>query len=194
MSNRGRQALTTVAWGLLIALCLATGLAVHRLWKFRGEIEKLAVRLSLDVGPESTLLYDSDNKLISALFEQHRIAVRLEEMSPSLINAVLVTEDRRFFDHSGVDLRRIVAAFVVNQRAGAIVQGGSTITQQLVRSVVLDNHRNYKRKITEAVLARRLEENIQAGDPRSLSQPRLFWRRLLRGGGGVDWVFRQTRR
>ncbi len=158
MSNRRRQALITVAWGLLITLCLATGLAIHRLWTFRAEIETLANRLSLNVGPESTLLYDSNNNLISALFEQHRIAVRLEEMSPHLIRAVLVTEDRRFFDHDGVDLRRIVAAFIVNQRAGQIVEGGSTITQQLVRSILLDNDRNYTRKFKEAVLARRLEE------------------------------------
>src|SRR4029453_19289198 len=158
MANRRRQALMTVAWGVLIALCLGTGLVVHRLWKFRAEIENLATRLSLEVGPESTLLYDNNNNLISALFEQHRIAVRLEEMAPSLINAVLVTEDRRFFQHDGVDLRRIVAAFVVNQKAGASVQGGSAITQQLVRSILLENDRNYKRKIKEAVLARRLEE------------------------------------
>src|SRR5687768_7105346 len=129
MSNRRQRALMTVVWGVLVALCLATGWVVHRLWTFRAEIETLATRLSLDVGPESTLLYDSKNNLISALFEQHRIAVRLEEMSPHLIRAVLVTEDRRFFDHDGVDVRRIIAAFIVNQRAGHIVEGGSTITQ-----------------------------------------------------------------
>jgi hypothetical protein len=70
----------TVAWGVLIAMGLATGLAVHQLWKFRSEVEQLADQLTLDVGPESTLLYDKDNNLISALYEEHRIAVRLEEM------------------------------------------------------------------------------------------------------------------
>jgi penicillin-binding protein 1A len=153
-----------VAWTLLIVCGLATGLAVHQLWEFRRGVEKLADRLTLDVGPESTLLYDTNNNLISALFEEHRIAIRLEEMSPHLTTAVLVTEDRRFFDHDGVDLRRIAAAFVANQKAGEIVEGGSTITQQLVRSILLDPERTYSRKLKEAILARRLEERYSKRD------------------------------
>jgi penicillin-binding protein 1A len=156
--SKARQALTYAAWTVLIVLGVATGIAVHRLWDFRNGLERLADRLTLDVGPESTLLYDANNNLVSALFEEHRIAVRLEEMSPHLVNAVLITEDRRFFDHDGIDLRRIVMAAVANQRAGAIVQGGSTITQQLVRSILLSREKNYTRKIKEAILARRLEE------------------------------------
>ena len=155
---KGRQALMMVAWGVLIVLGLGAGLAVHRLWKFRSELERLADRLTLDVGPESTLIYDNGNNLVSALFEEHRIAVRLEEMSQYLVNAVLATEDQRFFDHDGVDVRRIIAAAVANQQAGEIKEGGSTITQQLVRSILLDRSRNYTRKIKEAILARRLEE------------------------------------
>lgn len=148
----------TVAWTVLVVVGLAAGFAVHRLWEFRRGLERLADELSLDVGPESTLLYDTNNNLISALFEEHRIKIRLEEMSPKFTSAVLVTEDRRFFDHDGVDLRRIAAAFLANQRAGEIVEGGSTITQQLVRSILLVPERTYTRKIKEAILARRLEE------------------------------------
>jgi penicillin-binding protein 1A len=148
----------TVAWAVLIVMGVATGLAVHRLWQFRSELERLADELTLDVGPESTLLYDKDNNLISALFEEHRIAVRLEEMSPHLVNAVLVTEDRRFYDHDGIDIRRILAAAVANQKAGEIVEGGSTITQQLVRSILLTREQTYSRKVKEAILARRIEE------------------------------------
>ena len=153
-----RTAMMTVAWAVLIVVGLATGLAVHRLWSFRSDVEKLADRLTLDVGPESTLLYDKDNNLISALYEEHRIAVRLDEMSPHLINAVLVIEDRRFYDHDGIDIRRILAAAVANQQAGEIVEGGSTITQQLVRSMLLGREQTYSRKIKEAILARRVEE------------------------------------
>ena len=157
MSKR-RQVLMTVAWAVLIVVGLAAGLVVHRLWVFRGEVEELADQLTLDVGPESTLLYDQDNNLISALYEEHRIAVRLEEMSQHLVNAVLVTEDRRFYDHDGIDIRRILAAAVANQKAGEIVEGGSTITQQLVRSILLTREQTYSRKIKEAILARRIEE------------------------------------
>ncbi|MBA3271081.1 MAG: PBP1A family penicillin-binding protein [Acidobacteria bacterium] len=156
--NKTRHAQVFVTWSVLIVLGVATGVAMHRLWEFRSAVERLAARLTLDVGPESTLLYDANDRLMSALFAEHRIIVRLEEMSPYLINAVLVTEDRRFYDHDGIDMRRIMVAAVANHRAGEIVQGGSTITQQLVRSTLLNREKNYTRKLTEAILARRLEE------------------------------------
>lgn len=153
-----RPALTYIALGVLLVLGIATGLVVQRLWILRAEVEQLADQLKLDAGPESTLLYDADNELVAAVFEQHRIGVGLDKMSPHIVNAVIATEDKRFFKHHGVDIRRIVKAAVENQRAGEIVQGGSTITQQLVRSILLNREKSYTRKIKEAFLARRLEE------------------------------------
>jgi 1A family penicillin-binding protein len=158
MTIKGQSPLVYLLSAALIVLCVVSGAAVQRLWQIRSGIERLAERLTLDAGPESTLIYDGDDNLISALFEEHRIAVPLEEISPHLVNAVLVTEDKRFYDHDGIDLRRIAMAFVANQRAGDIVQGGSTITQQLVRSILLSREKSYTRKLTEAILARRLEE------------------------------------
>lgn len=153
-----RQPLVYVLWGVLIVMGAAAGTAVHRLWDLRNGIESLADQLSLEIGPESTLLFDANEQVLSAIYEEHRIAVPLDGVSPHLINAVLVTEDRRFYEHDGVDLPRIVMAGVANLRAGEIVQGGSTITQQLVRSIILDRERRFMRKFKEAVLARRLEE------------------------------------
>jgi len=143
---------------VLIVAGIGAGIVMHRLWEFRNGLERMADGLTLDAGPESTLIYDAKNNLVSALFEEHRIGVTLAEMSPHLINGVLVTEDRRFFDHDGIDPRRIVMAAIANQRAGEIVQGGSTITQQLVRSILLNREKSYMRKLREAILARRLEE------------------------------------
>jgi penicillin-binding protein 1A len=148
----------SLVWALIGAMGVAAGAAVHKLWVFRDGVERLADQLTLDAGPESTLLYDGGDNLVSALFEEHRITVPLDEMSPHLVNAVLVTEDKRFYDHDGLDLRRILMAALANRRAGEIVQGGSTITQQLVRSILLDREKNYTRKIKEALLAQRLEE------------------------------------
>ena len=153
-----RQPLLYVTWALLVVLGVAAGVAVQRLWMFRGELERLASRLTLDVGPESTLIYDANNNLVSALFEEHRIGVRLEEISPQMLNAILAIEDKRFYDHDGIDVRRIIQAAIVNARRGEIVQGGSTITQQLVRSILLTREQNYLRKIKEAILGRRLVE------------------------------------
>ena len=67
-------------------------------------------------------------------------------MSPHLVNGVLAIEDRRFFDHDGIDPRRIIMAAIANQRAGEIIQGGSTITQPLVRSMLLNRQKSYVRK------------------------------------------------
>lgn len=88
-----------------------------------------------------------------------REPTRLEEMPPHLVEAVLVVEDRRFFDHPGVDLRRVLGAAWANLQAGHIVQGGSTITQQLVRSLVLTRERSFARKLREAELAFWLERS-----------------------------------
>ena len=86
--------------------------------------------------------------------------VMLEQMSEPLQQAVLAAEDRRFYEHNGVDFRRIGAAMVANFRRGRIVQGASTITQQFVRANVLDRSRTYGRKFREAWLSHRLEEKF----------------------------------
>ena len=141
----------------------------------------------------STLIYDSKDRLISALYKEHRIPVTLEEMSEPLVAAVLATEDRRFYEHHGVDAAASAASMVANLRRGRIVQGGSTITQQFVRGAFLDRSKTYGRKIREAWLAHRLEVEVQqARDSTGVSQPRLSRRRLLRRAGRVAGLLRQA--
>ena len=84
----------------------------------------------------------------------------LDQMPDHLIDAVLAIEDRRFYDHSGIDLRGIARAFVRNLGAGQVVQGGSTITQQLVKILYLEQDRTYKRKLQELVIAVWLEARL----------------------------------
>jgi membrane peptidoglycan carboxypeptidase len=153
-----RRWIATAGWTLAILFGLATGIVVQRLWVLRADVEELAQHLAIDHGPESTLVYDANDQLVSALFEQHRISVTLDAISPQVVNAFVAIEDKRFFRHHGLDYRRILKSAFVNVRAGEIVQGGSTITQQLVRSVLLSREQTYARKLKEAVLARRLEE------------------------------------
>jgi 1A family penicillin-binding protein len=86
--------------------------------------------------------------------------VPIEEFPQHLIDAVVSTEDRRFYEHSGIDLRGIARAFVSNVTAGEVVQGGSTITQQLVKILYLERDRTYKRKLQEAVIAFWLESRL----------------------------------
>ncbi|GEM_PF-2427257 len=82
-----------------------------------------------------------------------RSRVNLDEISTHFVDAVIAVEDRRFFNHIGIDPRRMVAAFWENRKAGKIVQCGSRITQQLVKNSFLNAEPTYARKIRECVLA-----------------------------------------
>jgi penicillin-binding protein 1B len=94
--------------------------------------------------------------LVGSIYPAHaedRVLVRRDELPASLVEGLLAVEDRRFFEHGGVDLRGIARAVVANLRAGRAVQGGSTLTQQLVKNFILTPERSLTRKINEALLA-----------------------------------------
>ena len=78
---------------LLIALSIAAGAALYSIWEIKQDVDAVAARFTLDPGPQSTLIYDSKDRLISSLYKEHRIPVTLEEMSEPLLDAVLVTEE-----------------------------------------------------------------------------------------------------
>ncbi len=91
---------------------------------------------------------------------KHDDSTRLEDMPDHFIKAVLSTEDRRFYDHLGIDLIGTARAISVNTRASGVVQGGSSITQQLAKNLFLTNERSLERKIKEAFLALWLESRL----------------------------------
>jgi penicillin-binding protein 1A len=104
--------------------------------------------------------------------------VGLEEMPDHLVKAVLATEDRRFFDHFGIDIFGTARAIQENARAGGVVQGGSSITQQLAKNLFLSNERTLQRKIKEAYLALWLEANLSKREIL-----KLYLDRAYMGGG-----------
>jgi penicillin-binding protein 1B len=89
-----------------------------------------------------------------------KIQVQFSEIPAALRNAVTATEDQRFFDHNGIDWRGICRALWIDLRKGEIVQGGSTITQQLIKNAFLTNERSWRRKIKEASMALILESRL----------------------------------
>ena len=94
--------------------------------------------------------------LVGSIYPAHsedRVLVRRDELPESLVQALLAVEDRRFFEHAGIDLRGIARALVANIRAGGAVQGGSTLTQQLVKNFILTSERSLVRKVNEAWMA-----------------------------------------
>ena len=106
---------------------------------------------------QATTVYDVANQPVFAFYREQRIDVPLSRVSPHLVHAIVTTEDRRFFEHRGVDGWRILAAAWNNLLEGRAAQGGSTITQQLARQSFLTPDKTLRRKLKEAILAARLE-------------------------------------
>ena len=142
---------------LLVILSLAAGATGYVIWQIKADVDLATTRLTLDPGPASSVIFDSKDQPISALYREHRLPVALEEMSDELVRAVIVTEDRHFYEHDGIDRRRILASMFRNLREGRVTQGASTITQQFARAAVLDRSRTYGRKLREVWMAQRLE-------------------------------------
>ncbi len=106
---------------------------------------------------QTSFIYDADGNLITDYKgTENRVMVSIADMPANLQHAFVAVEDARFYSHNGVDIKRIVGAFISNFLSGS-QQGGSTITQQLIKNTVLSAEQSYKRKIQEAYLAMQLE-------------------------------------
>jgi penicillin-binding protein 1A len=114
---------------------------------------------------------------------RHNDAIPLDQFPDHLIKATLATEDRRFYEHFGIDVAGTFRAFLTNARAGGVVQGGSSITQQLAKNLFLSNERTIERKVKEAFLAAWLEFRLPKNEIL-----KLYLDRAYLGGGtfGVD--------
>ena len=109
---------------------------------------------------QATLLLDAHGKPAFTIFSEQRIEVPLSQMSRHLVQAIVAVEDQRFYDHSGVDVVRILGAAVNNLRENRAAQGGSTLTQQLARQSFLTTDKTFRRKVKEVILAARLEREF----------------------------------
>ncbi len=110
--------------------------------------------------PEATLVYSADHVLLARVFRENRTNVPLKDIPLNLRHATVAIEDRRFYEHSGVDMRGVARAVYANLRGRRLTQGGSTITQQLARNVYLTQRRTIQRKIQEIFLAILIERNF----------------------------------
>jgi len=140
----------------LVAACVVTGLAVGAILYFRRDLPNIA-RLQSIAPPVKTTIFDRHGTPISELFQENRLIVPLREVPKPLVDAFLATEDARFHEHWGVSLIDTFRAIIVNIREGRKAQGGSTITQQLVRNLYLTHEKAFTRKIKEALIAVEIE-------------------------------------
>lgn len=110
--------------------------------------------------PIITKVLSDDGTVVAELFRERRIVVPIERIPQQLIRAFVAAEDAKFFEHPGIDLVSILRAAVKNIEAGGIVQGGSTITQQVAKSLLLTPEKKFSRKFKEAILAWRMEQKL----------------------------------
>ena len=111
-----------------------------------------------------TQVFSESGEIIAEFFVEKRYIIPIEEMPATLIRAFISSEDARFFEHQGIDLVSISRALIKNIKSMDIVQGGSTITQQITKSLLLSPEKSYTRKIKEAILARRIENSLSKRD------------------------------
>ncbi len=143
---------------LIFFVITSIGIAVWYLWSsnlpYIGSLK--------DYNPPIiTEIFDDKGQVITQFSDERRILVPLEEISYHSIKAFIAAEDDRFFQHKGIDFLSIVRAFLKNIKAGKIEQGGSTITQQVTKSLLLKNPaRTYKRKVREALLSLQIEREF----------------------------------
>lgn len=109
-------------------------------------------------------IYDRNEKKVGEFFRERRILVPFDKIPKIVINAFLAAEDDQFFKHSGINILSIIRATLANMRAGRSVQGGSTITQQVAKTLLLSSEKTFTRKIKDILLALEMEKNLSKQD------------------------------
>src|SRR5712664_4450561 len=144
---------------LVVVLVSALGIGASAFWVLTilpGSLPSVAQLETFDAS-EGTKVYDDNDELITEFHVERRIFVPLAQIPKALRDAIIATEDARFYSHHGVDPTGIARAVYQNFRRGRIVEGGSTITQQLAKVLFLTPDKSLERKLKEAVLALELE-------------------------------------
>ena len=143
-----------IKWLFLIFIWLVLFLSIAVTWSLLNLPETESIQISRQ--PSITFL-DKEGRIIASYGDIYGQSIQYENLPKNLVNAVIVTEDKRFFFHPGIDIKGIVRAAIVNLKSGRIVQGGSTITQQLAKNLFLTPERSFTRKLHELILSFWLE-------------------------------------
>ena len=143
-----------IKWLLVLFIWLALFSSIAVTWSLLNLPETESIKISRQ--PSITFL-DKDGRIIASYGDVYGSSIQFKDLPENLINAVIVTEDKRFFHHPGVDVKGVVRAAYTNFKQRRIVQGGSTITQQLAKNLFLTPERSFTRKLHELILSFWLE-------------------------------------
>ena len=163
LANRMTSILKVLA-SVVVIIVLAFAAAGIYLFDLSKSLPNLAVGQDTVKTARTSVVYAADGSVLAEWHgEEDRTVVPFDEMPPHLRNAVVAIEDRRFYEHNGVDTQAIGRALSVNAAARGVEQGGSTITQQVVKVLFTDGKRTLSRKVREALLAYQLEARTDKG-------------------------------
>ena len=157
-----RPLFVTVGVSCLMAMVAISSYGIyHVTWALQAPLPSFGVLQNRHVG-ESTKLYDRTGTVLlyDTQGSMRRTTVPLEEISPHVRNATIAIEDSSFYTHPGVRTDAVLRALLSNIRSRSLGQGGSTITQQLIKNTLLTEEKSFSRKIREFVLALRIEETL----------------------------------
>ncbi len=173
-------------WSIVSAVWAAIAVAGLLVW-YAKDLPDVGDIAQATRQPTITII-SRDGKTIASYGDLYGESVQLRDMPSQLPAAVLATEDRRFYDHFGLDVKGLTRAMIANMRAGRIVQGGSTITQQLAKNLFLTPERTVKRKAQEVMLALWLEHEFSKEQILTLYLNRVY---LGSGTYGVEAASRK---
>ncbi len=177
--------LLTIGLTLIGAVVLGFAGALQFLRPELPEASELRdIRLQLPLS-----IYSRDGRLMAQIGEQRRIPVTWEEIPQLVVDAFLASEDDRYFEHPGVDWQGLVRAAASNFSAGAVREGGGTITMQLARNTVLGSERTLRRKLKEVFVALRLEHEFTKQEILTLYLNRIFLGQRAYGVGAAAQVY-----
>lgn len=168
-------------WGFVAGLWVLIGVTILMAW-YASELPSVTKAMVFERRP-TIIIKASDGTVLDRYGDVKGKIITIEDLPPHVVNAVIATEDRRFYKHFGFDIVGFARAMVVNVRHMAFVQGGSTITQQLAKNLFLSRERTIKRKIQELMLSFWLEKELTKDEILSAYLNRVY---LGAGAYGVD--------
>jgi penicillin-binding protein 1A len=159
--SSSRRSLLGIIIVVILALFVTVALAGSSMVYYVLLKELPSIAALKDYRPSiTTRVYADNNELIDEFFLEDRKVIKYEEIPKIVIQAFVAAEDARFFQHGGFDMQSMSRAFFKNLEAGKIVQGGSTITQQVAKALYLSPEKSYMRKIKEALLAYKIDRYL----------------------------------
>ncbi len=172
----------------LLAGVLGAGAVAFVVWLFTPELPSTDVLK--DVHLQTPLrVYTTDGRLMAEFGEKRRMPVRLHEVPPAMVQAVIAAEDERFFQHPGVDWQGLVRAAAYLVRTGEKGPGGSTVTMQVARNFFLGREKTYERKIKEILLALNIERRLSKEEILELYFNKIFFGHRAYGVGAATEVY-----